>query len=73
MTQELILNSKGNPKRYIYVTDIRNYMQCGIPKSKEIFSYVKDYELETYQYEMFENRVPQELFHEWRRKKRRAK
>lgn len=65
-----MLNKKGEYKEYIYITDIRKFMHCNSEKAQELFENVKDYELETRQYEMFKNRVPQDLFHEWRTKRR---
>lgn len=61
---------KGRPKPYIYKSDIRKYLMCGVEDASRIFEEVKLYELNNRAYEMFENRVPQELFHEWRNKKR---
>lgn len=60
---------KGRPKPYIYKNDIRKFLMCGVEDASRIFDEVKQYELDNRAYEMFENRVPQDLFHEWRCKK----
>lgn len=67
----LITKKNGELKHYIYKTDVRKFLQCDDETADEIFLRVKDYELETRVYEMFENRVPQDLFHEWRNKRRK--
>lgn len=59
-------------KNYIYKRDIQKFLKCSHSKADEVFSKVKDYELDVLEYELFENRVPASIFNEWisKRKKR---
>lgn len=66
-----ILNNKGEYKNYIYKSDIRTFLGCGDEYSLFVFNQVKEYELNNNAIEMFEKRVPQDLFHEFRKKRRR--
>ncbi|WP_342622014.1 hypothetical protein [Erysipelothrix sp. P66] len=67
----MIYSKNGKEKQYIYKTDIKNYLACSYEHASRIFDDVKKYEIETLEFEMFENRVPQKLFHEWRNKKKK--
>ena len=71
MSKNTIVNRNGEEKNYIYKSDIAKYLSCGYEDAARIFNLVKDYEIELMQIEMFENRVPQDLFHEWRTKRRK--
>lgn len=66
----MITHKDGTPKEYIFKSDIRRFLRCNDEMASEIFDMVKDLERETYRYEMFKNRVPQELFHKLRRMKK---
>ena len=66
-----IINKNGKDKPYIYKSDIAEFLNCGHPDSVRIFEEVKSFELEVMGIEMFENRVPQDLFHEYRKKRKR--
>lgn len=67
----MIVDKRNRKKEYIYSNDIRKYLSCGSIDANRIFNEVKEYELELMEIEMFENRVPQDLFHEWRTKRRK--
>ncbi|WP_159641626.1 hypothetical protein [Erysipelothrix anatis] len=67
----MIKNKSGRKKEYIYKKDISDFLLCGTSKAARIFREVKEYELSLMEIEMFENRVPQDLFHEWRTKRRK--
>ncbi|WZU00352.1 hypothetical protein MGH68_12190 [Erysipelothrix sp. D19-032] len=67
----MIKNKSGEKKEYIYKKDISDFLLCGTSKVARIFQEVKEYELSLMEIEMFENRIPQDLFHEWRTKRRK--
>ena len=68
-----IVNKDGSYRQYIYKSDIANYLHCDAYFASDIFDKVKQLEQETLAYEMFEKRVPQDLFHKFRNKKKETK
>ena len=69
----VILDRNSRYKNYIYKSDISSLFGCGHEEAVKIYDLVKEYELEVMGIEMFENRVPQDLFHEWRNMRKKKK
>lgn len=66
----MILTSNGNKKEYLYKKDISKFLKCGHADANRIFNEVKEFERNLLEIEMFGNRVPQDLFHEWRKRRK---
>lgn len=66
----MIVDKEGIKKEYIYKNDIRKFLKCSSMIANRIFELVKGEEIEIYQIEMFKNRVPQDLFHRIRKRKK---